>query len=283
MAGASSSGIALARGAAAGQNYEAGRNAEALKVLSDLNDIGEKEISARRAGALKGFELGNQEGQNVRTSSTAAQNSARDALVNMMGIDAADKRNERDLASRERTSAAEIAARKDIANWDNKTKMDVVNATNQMHRDVQKMVGEIQEKITNIKGQYDLRSQNISAGATMGAAQLGRTTQLEKAILDNRARLVNIEENAMKAIDAAAAKERATVTALMPSTGLNAAQKKQLEAIDSGAAALKADLRARMNQQIEDVGLPNVLGPSPLRAGQSKGLGGYTVTREPTK
>jgi len=158
--------------------------------------------------------------------------------------------------------------------------MDVVNATNQMHRDVQKMVGEVQEKITNIKGRYDLQGHNISAGATMGAAQLGRTARLEEAIINNRARLVNIEENAMKAIDAAAAKERATVTALMPSTGLNAAQKKQLEAIDSGAAALKADLRARMNQQIEDVGLPNVLGPSPLGGGSG---GKYIVTKEPTK
>jgi hypothetical protein len=280
MAGASNSGIALARGAAAGQNYEAGRNAEALKVLGDLNDIGEKEISARRAGALKGFELGNQEGQNVRTSSTAAQGQAMNALVNMMGYDARSSDAKRELESRERVAAAEIAARKDIAGWDNKTKMDVVNATNQMHREVQEMSGQVSRDVANIHGRYQLQGHNISAGATMGAAQLGRTTQLEKAIIDNRARLVNIEERAMNAIDAAAAKERATITALVPSTGPNAAQKKQLEAIDSGAAALKADLRARMNQQISDVGLENVLGPNLLGSGSG---GKYIVTKEPTK
>jgi glycyl-tRNA synthetase (class II) len=195
----------------------------------------------------------------------------------MMGYDAADKRNERDLASREKVANAEIMARKDIANWDNKTKMDVVNATNQMHKEVQKMVGEVQEKIANIKGRYDLQSQGISAGATMGAAQLGRTARLEEAIINNRARLVNIEENAVKAIDAAAAKERAALMALVPSTGPNAAQRKQLDAIDSGAEALKTDLRARMNQQISDVGLTNILGPSPLGGGSG---GKYTVTRE---
>jgi hypothetical protein len=280
MAGASNAGIALARGAAAGQNYEAGRNAEALKVLSDLNDIGEKEISARRAGALKGFELAGQEGQNVRTSSTAAKTAATNAIVNMMGFDAADKRNERELASREKVANAEINARKDIANWDNKTKMDVVNATNQMHRDVQEMSGQVSRDVANIHGRYQLQGHNISAGATMGAAQLQRTTQLEKAIIDNRARLVNIEEKAMNAIDAAAAKERAALMALAPSTGPNAEQKKRLEAIDSSTESLKADLRARMNQQISDLGLENVLGPNLLGSGQKKGLGGYTVTRE---
>jgi hypothetical protein len=294
MAGASNAGIALARGAATGQNYEAGRNAEALKTLSDLNDIGEKEISARRAGALKGFELAGQEGQNVRTSSTAAQTAATNAIVNMMGFDAADERNKRELASREKVANAEIMARKDIAGWDNQTKMAVVNATNQMHRDVQQMAGQVQRDVAGMQtashervaaGQNASR-ERASAGdnaATMGAAQLGRTARLEEAIINNRARLMNVEENAMKAIDAAASKERASLMALMPSTGLNAAQKKQLDAIDAGTVALKADLRARMNQQISDLGLENVLGPSPLKSGQNKGLGGYTVTREPTK
>jgi hypothetical protein len=98
---------------------------------------------------------------------------------------------------------------------------------------------------------------------------------LERAIIDNRAKLVNIQENAMKAIDAAAAKERAAVAVLPPSE-----QKKRLEAIDSSTESLKADLNARINQQISDLGLENVLGPNPLAAGQSKGQGKYTVTRE---
>jgi hypothetical protein len=200
------------------------------------------------------------------------------ALVNMMGYDARSSDAKRELESRERTSAAEIAARKDIANWDNKTKMDVVNATNQMHREIQQMTGEVQKEVANIHGRYQLQGHNISAGATMGAAQLGRTTQLEKAIIDNRARLVNIEERATNAIDAAAAKERAALMALVPSTGPNAAQRKQLEAIDSGAAALKADLKVRMNQQISDLGLENVLGPSPLGGGS----GGNAYRWHPT-
>jgi hypothetical protein len=283
MAGASNAGIALARGAAAGQNYEAGRNAEALKTLSDLNDIGEKEISARRAGALKGFEFAGEEGRNVRTSSTAAQTAATNALVNLMGYDAADKRSDKELASREKVATAEINARKDIAGWDNKVKMDVVNATNAMHKEVQQMAGQVQRDVANIHGQFNLKSAGIQAGSAATTANIQRTTQLERAIIDNRAKLVNVEENALKAIDAAAAKERAALMALIPSTGPNAEQKKRLEAIDSSTESLKADLKARMNQQISDLGLENILGPSPLGAGQKKGQGGYTVTKEPLK
>jgi hypothetical protein len=280
MAGASNAGIALARGAAAGQNYEAGRNAEALKVLGDLNDIGEKEISARRAGALRGFELGGEEGRNVRTSSTAAQGQAMNALVNLMGYDAQDKRSDKELASREKTAAAEITARKDISNWDNQTKVSVVNATNAMHRDVQAMVGKVQKEVADIHGKYQLQSSGIQAGSAANTANIQRTTQLEKAIIDNRARLVNIEETAIRAIDAAAAKERTAITTLIPSTGPNAEQKKRLEAIDSGAEALKADLRLRMSQQVSDLGLENILGPNLVGSGRKKGQGEYTVTRE---
>jgi hypothetical protein len=280
MAGASNAGLALARGAAAGQNYEAGRNAEALKVLGDLNDIGEKEISARRAGALKGFELGGEEGRNVRTSSTAAQGQAMNALVSLMGYDAADRRTDKELKSRENVATAEINARKDISNWDNQTKVSVVNATNAMHRDVQAMVGKVQKEVADIHGKYQLQSSGIQAGSAANTANIQRTTQLEKAIIDNRARLVNIEENAMKAIDAAAAKERTAITALIPSTGPNAEQKKRLEAIDTSTEALKADLRLRMSQQVSDLGLENILGPNLVGSGQKKGQGGYTVTRE---
>ena len=284
MAGASNAGIALARGAAAGQNYEAGRNAEALKTLSDLNDIGEKEISARRAGALKGFEISGEEGRNIRSSNASVQSSAMGALVNMMGYDAADRRSDKELASREKVATAEINARKDIAGWDNKTKMDVVNATNQMHKEVQEMVGQVQKEVANIHGRYQIQSSGIQAGSAANTANIQRTTQLEKAVIDNRARLVNIEENAMKAIDAAAAKERTAMTALIPSTGPNAEQKKRLEAIDTSAEALKADLRLRMSQQVSDLGLENILGPN-LLGGQKKGPGNdrYTVTKEPPK
>jgi hypothetical protein len=174
-------------------------------------------------------------------------------------------------------------ARKDIAGWENQTKMAVVNATNQMHREVQEMSGQVSRDVANIHGQFNLKSAGIQAGSAATTANIQRTTQLEKAIIDNRARLVNIEENALKAIDAAAAKERAALMALTPSTGPNAEQKKRLEAIDSSTESLKADLKARMNQQVSDLGLENILGPSPLGAGQKKGQGGYTVTKEPPK
>jgi len=197
-----------------------------------------------------------------------------------MGYDARSADAKRELESREKIANAEINARKDIAGWENQTKMAVVNATNKMHREVQEMSGQVSRDVANIHGQFNLKSAGIQAGSAANTANIQRTTQLEKAIIDNRARLVNIEENAMKAIDAAAAKQEASIRALIPSTGPTAAQQKQLNDIAATTESLKADLKVRMNQQVSDLGLENILGPSPLGAGQKKGQGGYTVTRE---
>jgi hypothetical protein len=142
------------------------------------------------------------------------------------------------------------------------------------------MVGKVQKEVADIHGKYQLQSSGIQAGSAANTANIQRTTQLEKAVIDNRARLINIEETAMRSIDTAAAKQREKITALMPSTGLTAAQKKELEAIDTSTEALKADLRLRMSQQVSDLGLENILGPNLVGSGQKKGQGEYTVTRE---
>jgi len=294
MAGASNSGIALARGAAAAQNYEAGRNAEALKVLGDINDISEKEIAARRAGALKGFELGGEEGRSARTAKTNLQTNAMNSITNLMGFDAQDQRSAKELASREKIANAEISARKDIAGWDNQTKLQVVDATNKMHREVQEMAGQVQRDVANVNAashkevakinqQGHLQSAGISAASHERVASLNRQARLEEVVMSGRMRLAAVEETALKSIDAAAAKEKATI--LVGPKGPTDEQNKRFEAIDTATAALKADLRVRMSDQITELGLPNVLGPNILKPGQDKGQGGgkYTVTKEPAK
>jgi len=144
MAGASNAGIALARGAAAGQNYEAGRNAEGLKTLEQLQGINEGETAARRKALETGYGLGGREAESVRSAETARYNAATGAIANVMGYESSEKRLSLELKQREKEVADKIAADERGRNLDNASRERIGAAANKTNIEVHNIAGRFQ-------------------------------------------------------------------------------------------------------------------------------------------
>jgi hypothetical protein len=144
MAGASNAGIALARGAAAGQNYEAGRNAEGLKTLEQLQGINEGETAARRKALETGYGLGGREAESVRSAETARYNAATGAIANVMGYESSEKRQSQELKQREKEVADKIAADERGRNLDNASRERIGAAANKTNIEVHNIAGRFQ-------------------------------------------------------------------------------------------------------------------------------------------
>jgi hypothetical protein len=238
MAGASNAGLALARGAAAGQNYEAGRNAEALKTLEQLQGITEGETAARRKALETAYGLGAREGENVRSTEASRFQTGIGALGGLA-------RTQSEIAAQESQTAKKIEAELKLHGLNNAARERIAAATNQTSKEIER-----------IRGQFHNQAAGISAAAHDRSSAAQKEVAYARLIEDSRTRLT-----------ASLAKTESDIerSMMMPHKGLydaialtgkaNPEQQKQLDKIEADIKVAKTTARNAIQTELDRLGL----------------------------
>jgi hypothetical protein len=239
MAGASNAGIALARGAAAGQNYEAGRNAEGLKVLEQLQGLNEGETAARRKALETAYGLGGREAESVRSAVSGMDQTRVGALARLASTDA-------EIKAREKEAAARIKAELERTGLDNASRERIAAATNQMHREVEQM-----------RGQFHNQAASISAAASDRSSASNRDVALLKLIEDNSARLTDSMAKVEGEIERGFAPRYKAIEnrVVLAGNKITPEIQKEIEKIDADKALAKKSAQNIIQNQLDQLGL----------------------------
>jgi hypothetical protein len=238
MAGASNAGLALARGAAAGQNYETGRNAEALKTLEQLQGITEGETAARRKALETGYGLGGREAESVRNSETSRFQTALGALGGLA-------RTQSEIAAQESLTNKKIEADLKIHGLDNAARERIAAATNQTSKEV-----------ARIHGMFTNQAAGISAAAHDRSSAAQKEVAYARLIEDSRTRLTTSLAKTESDIERSMmAPHKALYDAIALTGKANPDQQKQLDKIESDIKVAKTTARNAIQNELDRLGL----------------------------